>query len=111
MVPYAPCFLNTIFVAFVGCVDTCISCTVRLVFSEYEMHLCTVLMDIRLHFPSDPLLTSASLTQQWNMLVGKLSFRAGTGGQEPVLAVEHKMVVERSTQNNYSLGLQKSKPG
>lgn len=42
-----------LFVAFVGCVEACISCTVWLVSSEYEMLLCAVLMGIRLLFPSD----------------------------------------------------------
>lgn len=42
-----------LFVAFVGCVEACISCTVWLVSFEYEMLLCAVLMGIRLHFPSD----------------------------------------------------------
>jgi len=68
----------TIFVAFVGCVDACVSCTAWLVCSECEMHLYAVLMDVRLHYPSDPLLTSVFLMWGWNMLVGKLSFRVVT---------------------------------
>lgn len=44
--------------------------------------------------------------QGWNTLVGKLSFRAGIERQEPVLTVGHKMVMEKSTKNYYSLALQ-----
>lgn len=107
MLPYALYFLNTISVAFLGCVDVCISCTVS------KVHICAVVRGVRLYFSSAPLLTSTSQlfscdgrTCVW----GSSAFGVWTGGREPLLAVEHKTAVESSMKNNYSLGLQNSMP-
>lgn len=54
MLPYALYFLNTISVAFLGCVYVCISCTVS------KVHICAVVRGVRLYFSSAPLLTSTS---------------------------------------------------
>lgn len=81
---------------------------------EYQIHICAVVMGVRLHFPSDDILASTSQLFSCDgraCLLGSSTFGVWTGDQEPLLAVEHKRAVVSSMKNNYSLGLRNSTPG
>lgn len=112
MPPYALCFFNTNSVAFLG-VWMPVS-PVQCNWFEYKIHICAIVVGVRLHFSSYALLASSSQLFSCagrTCLLGSSTFGVWTGGQGPLLAVEHKTAVESSMKNNYSLGLQNSMPG
>lgn len=79
-----------------------------------KIHICAIVVGVRLHFSSYALLASSSQLFSCagrTCLLGSSTFGVWTGGQGPLLAVEHKTAVESSMKNNYSLGLQNSMPG